>query len=170
MDIRLSPISVATLDAEEQGPEVLGAQLGARPAAGWPPPGYDPGVRNWFRRRLRDDPGSGQWLGSYIVADIDGLDTLVGTAGYKGPPDAEGRVEIGYGLVEACRGRGIGTAAVQALLATAFADQRVTAVLAETSVASAASRRLLEKCGFLQVGQRRDEEEGDLALYQVCRN
>lgn len=144
--------------------------LEARPATGWPPPGYDAGVRGWFRRRLRDDPGSGRWLGSYVVADIDGLDTLVGTAGYKGPPDAEGKVEIGFGLVEAYRGRGVGTASVQALLSSAFADESVVAVLAETSIASAVSRRLLEKCGFVHTGQRRDEEEGELALYEAFRN
>lgn len=144
--------------------------LGARPATGWPPPGYDTGVRDWFRRRLRDDPGSGRWLGCYVVAEIDGLDVLVGTAGFKGPPDAEGKVEIGYGLVEAYRRRGVGTATVQALLSSAFTDEGVLAVVAETSIASAGSRRLLEKCGFVRTGQRRDEEEGELVLYRAFRN
>ena len=40
---------------------------------------------------------------------------MVGDCGTFGPPDDEGRVEIGYGLAAPFRGRGIGTEAVGAL-------------------------------------------------------
>ena len=42
---------------------------------------------------------------------------------------------------------------------------RVTVVTAETPVAFAGSRGLLEKCGFVLTGTRSDPEEGELALY-----
>ena len=57
-------------------------------------------------------------------------------------------VEIGYALVEAVRGRGIGSAACAEVLAVAWSDGART-VIAETEPDNAASRRVLVKCGFV---------------------
>ena len=73
----------------------------------------------------------------------------------KGEPTDDGTVEIGYSIVEAYQGRGIGTEIVAALVAHAFGDARVTRVIAETFPELVASIRVLEKNGF-----RRIEEAG----------
>lgn len=78
----------------------------------------------------------------------------VGSACFMGPPDAEGVVEIGYGLHEAYRGRGLMAEAVRALTSWALAQDGVRAVAAETEKGNGPSRRVLERCGFLLVEER----------------
>jgi len=71
----------------------------------------------------------------------------VGGAGFKGPPDDQGVVEVGYGFAPSARGHGYATEAVRALCALAVA-RGALAVIAETDVNNAASERVLERCGF----------------------
>jgi [ribosomal protein S5]-alanine N-acetyltransferase len=77
---------------------------------------------------------------------------LVGWGGFKGPPD-EGVVEIGYEIAEARQGRGLATAAAEAMVAEAFGDAAVTTVIAHTLAERNASNRVLEKAGFLYDGE-----------------
>jgi RimJ/RimL family protein N-acetyltransferase len=82
------------------------------------------------------------WL---VVRPADGQ--ILGDMGTHGPPDNEGCVEIGYRLAPSARGKGIGTAAVAALvrrLTAVLAIRRITAVTATQNIAS---RRLLERQG-----------------------
>jgi RimJ/RimL family protein N-acetyltransferase len=88
--------------------------------------------------------GSRTWV---VVTDAG----VVGELGTKGPPDATGAVEIGYGLAAPARGRGLGTAAVRALVEHLLGRPDVTAVDAEVDVDNVASRRLLERLGFVVV-------------------
>jgi [ribosomal protein S5]-alanine N-acetyltransferase len=71
----------------------------------------------------------------------------------QGPPK-DGAVELGFEIAEARRGRGLAPAATQAMLAEAFADDRVTEVIAHTLVERNASNRVLEKAGFQYTGRR----------------
>jgi len=167
--VRLQAFSVSALDAEDRSAAALSAVLGVAEPAAWPPLYDDAGVRGWFRKQLLTKPDMAQWFGYYVVAEIDGADTVVGTAGYKGPPDGDGKVEIGYSIVSAYHRRGIGTGAVGQLLERAFAAPGVHSVTAETPFEAIPSRRLLERCGFTLTGGRSDPEEGELALYSVER-
>jgi [ribosomal protein S5]-alanine N-acetyltransferase len=83
---------------------------------------------------------------------------LVGWGGFKGPP-RDGVVELGYEIAEQRRGRGLATAATRAMLAEAFADARVDAVIAHTPATRDASARVLEKAGFRY--DREAQEKGN---------
>ena len=83
---------------------------------------------------------------------------LVGWGGFKGPP-REGLVEIGYEIAASRRERGLATAAVRAMLAEAFADERVAAVVAHTLPEHNASTRVLEKTGFRLEGEATEGDE-----------
>jgi [ribosomal protein S5]-alanine N-acetyltransferase len=87
---------------------------------------------------------------------------LVGWGGFKGPPK-DGVVEVGYEIAEARQGRGLATAATNAMVAEAFADDRVTKVIAHTLPERNASTRVLEKVGFTYDGAA--AENGEV----VCR-
>ncbi len=90
---------------------------------------------------------AGEW-GPWQVRELaTGL--LIGGVGFKGWPSDDGIVEIGYGLVESARGRGLATEAVQALVTHAFA-RGVSAVIAETDVDNSASAGVLRRCGFTE--------------------
>lgn len=93
----------------------------------------------------------------------------VGSIGFFGPPepatDGVPEAEVGYGLVEPARGRGLATEALAALLQRAdLAGVRVRAAVAP---ANAASLRVLAKAGF--TGLRGANEDGELVLVRPLR-
>ena len=83
------------------------------------------------------------WL---IVRRADGR--IVGDLGTHGPPDSDGCVEIGYSLAPSAWGKGIGTAAVAALVRCLAAVPGICRLTAVTGARNTASRRLLERQGF----------------------
>ena len=78
----------------------------------------------------------------------------IGGLGFFGPPDEDGTVEVGYGLVPAARGDGLATEALSAASVTAFASG-ARAIVADTTLDNVASQRVLEKAGFTET--HRDE-------------
>jgi RimJ/RimL family protein N-acetyltransferase len=163
--VTLRDYTPALLLAEDISAASLCALLGVAEPPSWPPLFNDADSRAWFRRKLEADPSVVGWLGFYVIAEIDGRATLAGSAGFKGPPNDDGMVEIGYSIVDAFQRRGIAKAAVNELVRRAAADPRVKLITAETPVTFTASRGLLERCGFVLTGTRTDPEEGELALY-----
>lgn len=90
-------------------------------------------------------------------------DELVGIIGLKN--DAGTEVEIGYGVAASRWARGLASAAVAALLPV-LRERGVNMVRAETSVENPASQRVLERNAFDRVGERFDEEDGSLVMWQ----
>jgi ribosomal-protein-alanine N-acetyltransferase len=89
----------------------------------------------------------------------------VGSIGCFGPP-VDGETEIGYGLVEAVRGQGIATEAVQALIAaTELVGVRLRASVLPDNTASL---RVLAKCGFTEL--RGSTEDGELVMARPDRS
>jgi RimJ/RimL family protein N-acetyltransferase len=132
--VRLIPVDRAARDAALAGD--LGG-LGAAP--GWPHEDTAPGLGFLESGGL-----------AFLVADDD--DRVAGECGTKAAPNAAGMVEIGYGLAAPSRGRGLGTAAVAALIRTLAADPAVCVIEAEVHTGNPASWRLLVTLGFAPVG------------------
>jgi RimJ/RimL family protein N-acetyltransferase len=86
-------------------------------------------------------------------------DQAVGTIGLMGQP-VGGEVEVGFGLVEEARGRGLATEALRALLGET--DRAGVRVWATVHPENAASLRVLAGCGFTEV--RGTNDEGLLVL------
>ena len=80
-----------------------------------------------------------------------------------------GRVEIGYGVADSARGKGVATAAVRQMMAHAFADAGVREVYAETALDNPAARRVVEKAGFSHIGQRESEADGWVNQWLLTR-
>ena len=120
----------------------------------------------WVRRLIEQYPDEAGYNTWFIVGD--GM--LCGTAGYKGPPDAEGSVEVGYSVIPEARRRGFASGAVALLVARAFADPRVSTVRAETMQDALPSKAVLRRCGFRQVGTRHDVDDGDVACFERRRH
>jgi ribosomal-protein-alanine N-acetyltransferase len=157
--------TLESLDAEERGGADAAAVLGVAAPSTWPPEYNDAATREWMRgviRQYPDEPGFGSW---YIIGD----GRLVGIAGYKGPPDAGGEVEIGYSVVESEQRKGYGVGAIRLLVERAFRDPRVTAVTAETIPALAGSQAVLDRCGFELVSRTPNDEVGEILRYRLER-
>ena len=112
-----------------------------------------------FLRRL-ESGGTGAigWYGWYGIrrATADVPATLILSAGYIGPPAADGVVEIGYSVVPEWRGHGYAAEAVSALVRRAFNHPTVRRVVADAADANTASHAVLKRCGFTCIGPGKD--------------
>ncbi|MER5198107.1 GNAT family N-acetyltransferase [Streptomyces sp. NPDC002755] len=94
--------------------------------------------------------------GMYVLVRVeDGL--VVGGMGFQGPPTG-GHVEIGFDLHPDARGRGYATEALAGLARWALDDTGVDTVVATTTHANTAARRVMERAGFT----RRPDRDGQL--------
>ena len=127
------------MDAALAGDDALARALGHGVAPGW---ATFRDALPLTRDALAEEPVWGARL--FVAGDPP---ELVGWGGFKGPP-AGGVVELGYEIAAGRQGRGLATEATRAMLAEAFADDRVTKVIAHTLPERNASTRVLEKAGF----------------------
>lgn len=116
-------------------------ELGLTAAPGWPHDATAEALRPLAEHGAPGDDGG--WL---VV--VDGA--VAGECGWRGGPDATGDVEIGYGLSDARRGQGLGTEAVALMVAWAEAQPGVERVSARVLAGNNASRRLLQRLGFVE--------------------
>jgi ribosomal-protein-alanine N-acetyltransferase len=145
--VRLVRADLDLLDAALAGEDVLASALGHDVVPGW---ATFRGALQRTRDAIAADPASTAWGSRLFVTEAP--PELVGWGGFKGPP-ADGVVELGYEIAESRQGRGLATAATRAMVAEAFADERVTAVVAHTLTEPNASNRVLEKVGFQWDGE-----------------
>ena len=99
-------------------------------------------------------PDQWEWYAIWMIELKDG--THIGELCFKGL-DSNGIAEIGYGISEKYQNNGYATEAVKAVLEWAFNHPDVTAIEAETDSENAASKRVLEKCGFILNGKIGEE-------------
>jgi ribosomal-protein-alanine N-acetyltransferase len=91
-------------------------------------------------------------FGAWAIVER-GSRTVVGDAGFHGPPDAEGLVELGYSVLPQHRRLGYASEAAAAIVAWAAARPGVRAITAECDAGNTASIRTLERLGFSRVGE-----------------
>jgi ribosomal-protein-alanine N-acetyltransferase len=111
----------------------------------------------WIDRVRRTEPGD-YWSLGFDLRLHDG--PSIGGCAFKGPPDSEGAVELGYGIDPDRQGQGYATEAVEALVAFASSKHNVSKVRAHTKPENTASQRVLIKCGFERLGMVEEPEDG----------
>lgn len=99
------------------------------------------------------------WTHGFSLVHRDS-EIVVGKGGFKGPPGADGVVEIAYAVEPDHQGKGYATEAAQALATYAFSSGQVRIVRAHTLAEPNASTRVLIKCGFRHIGEVIDPEDG----------
>jgi len=112
----------------------------------------------WLER-VRAATSPDPWLHGYALVHR-GTGGVIGSAGFKAPPDSAKAVEIAYGVSPEHENLGYATEAAQALAAWALGSGEVETVLAHTRSESGASARVLAKCGFRRIGPVMDPEDG----------
>jgi [ribosomal protein S5]-alanine N-acetyltransferase len=158
-------------------PHALQRELGVALPSSWPPEFYDEDALRYMLRWLTEHPLEGAWGFYYIVERPEVAASTahseaplaVGVGGYKGAPDEQGCVEIGYSVVPERRRRGYAREAVDGWLAHAFADARVTRVLAHTLVDLTPSIAVLRSAGFTFNGPGTDPSEPTAVQYVLTR-
>jgi RimJ/RimL family protein N-acetyltransferase len=152
-------VELTVLDADVLQALVGGDVAAAGAAAGVAIPAWfvaDPWLWTLRLGQLIGEPDHAPWLIRAVVSP-DGV--VVGHAGYHGPPDARGMVEVGYEIAPEHRRRGYARAAVLALLAFA-GEHGATVARASISPENAASLALVASLGFVRTGEQVDEIDG----------
>ena len=154
---------VAALESSE----ALGASLGASVPETWPPEFLDAASLEFvLRRMVEGEPLSVWWLYFVVLPRAHSGRTLIGSAGYKGPPSDDGIVEVGYGIVRDQHRQGYASEAARGLVARAFASPDVARVTAETYPELVGSIGVLRRCGFRFIGEG---SEPGVIRYEITR-
>jgi ribosomal-protein-alanine N-acetyltransferase len=157
--LRLLPYSPEHLLALIEGQRQFEERIGMRAADGLRDFIVSDEVSPAWLTRLRAAAAADPWVHGFAVVHRESC-SVIGSAGFKGPPDEEGVVEIAYGIVSGYQGRGYATEAAAALVAFASGSGRVRLVRAHTRPTPNASTRVLAKCGFKRIGEVEDPEDG----------
>ncbi len=113
---------------------------------------------DWLAR-VRASPATDPWTHAFRIKERRS-GAVIGTCGFKGPLDSQGIVELAYGVDPDYRGSGYATEAAKALVHFAFGNDDVRIIRAHTLPDNKASEQVLIKCGFVQVGEVVDPEDG----------
>jgi len=123
---------------------------------------YD--LRNFLVFRLSQltvDPSVQEWLGRVMVlADEAGVREVIGSIGFHGSPDGEGRLEFGYRVEPQYRRQGFASEAIEAMFDWAHVTHGITRFLASISPDNEPSLRLAQRFAFERVGQQMDDIDG----------
>jgi len=107
----------------------------------------------WHLGHLEADARHRPWRIRVVVERASGV--VVGSINLKGPPDADGDVEIGWGISQPWRRRGYALEAVLAVIDWAAGQPGTTTLSATIDDANAASQRLAAKVGFSRTDRLR---------------
>ena len=135
------------------------------------PPDLPDRLDNFLQFRIADlteDASTQPWLGRAIVlTEVDGTRRIIGSAGFHSPPDAEGRVEIGYRVEPAYRRQGVGTEVVRALFDWAAGEHGVRRFRAAVAADNVASNAIISRLGFRETGVQIDDIDGEELVFEL---
>ncbi len=163
--IKLINCTPEILQKALEGDRALAEYLGVTVPDIWTESGR--GMFEFVLNQIADTPEDAAWwtyLPIYLSENV-----LVGTCGYKGPPNAEGMVEIGYEVAEDYRGNHLASEMAKLLIGNALAHPEVKVIYAHTLSEHNASTKILEKCGFKFVKEIMDPTDGPIWLWQIDR-
>lgn len=145
----LSDLALEQLELMVNDPEALEAQLGfpiSRPMLEGP---VQRALRMKIERMREEDIINHPWSTYWLIVISEPL-FGAGMVGFKGVPDLEGSVEVGYGIDPTCQGKGYMTEALRAMLVWAFSQPYCRQVTARGVLKSnLPSQHVLLNAGFL---------------------
>jgi RimJ/RimL family protein N-acetyltransferase len=127
-------------------------------------------LEHFLEYRIADltaDPSWQPWLGRAIVLEERGSRQVIGSIGFHGPPDASGRVEVGYRVESAFRRQGVATEVVRALFTWAWREHGITRFRASTAPDNVASQAVLARFGFRRTGVQMDDDDGPELVFEL---
>lgn len=114
-----------------------------------------------------NDPSVNPWL--LRLAVLRGpTPVIVGLGNFHDRPDSHGMVEIGYSVLPRHRGQGFATEIAMAMWTFAVTHPDVRVLRATVSPDNAASLRIIEGAGFLEVGEQDDPEDGLELIFELA--
>jgi len=140
---------LATAEIEDRAE--LAKLLGALVPETWPPDNLRD-VLGYFYGLYEKHPEWESWLTWYAIRIDNDHPVLCGSIGFKGPPDKQGMIEIGFSVLPDSQGQGLATEMVAGIVQWAKHQPKVRQIEAETNIGNKAAIRVLEKNSFIHVG------------------
>jgi ribosomal-protein-alanine N-acetyltransferase len=137
--------------AEIEGRAKLSKLLGAFVPETWPPDNLRDTLGHFYAL-YEEHPEWQGWLTWYVIRIDKDYPILCGSAGFKGPPDERGMVEIGYSVLPEFEGQGLATEMVAGMVQWAKQQLQAKHIEAKTNIDNKASIRVLEKNSFICAG------------------
>ena len=109
--------------------------------------------------RFQKFPFENEWEG-IIIHKEDNM--IMGDMGFKGGPNEEGIIDIGYSIVPSYQGKGYATEMGKAMVDWGLSQPNVKKVVATCNPDNIASIRVLEKIGFIVTNKTEDNIFGNL--------
>jgi ribosomal-protein-alanine N-acetyltransferase len=150
------PAHIVTLIEQ---PELFEAQVGAPAVLGLREFFVGGEVSASWLEKLRAATGPDPWRHGFFVIHRESA-LVIGTAAFKGAPDADGMVEIAYGIVPSYENQGYATEAARGLVEYASASEDVKIIRAHTLPEANASTHVLKKNGFAFIDEVEDPDDG----------
>jgi RimJ/RimL family protein N-acetyltransferase len=113
--------------------------------------------------RIAAEIGAGFIPSAWMIVEEN---EIVGLCSLIRAPE-NGEIHIGYGIAPSRERRGYVTRAIGEVLEWARKDPRVTRISADTGAENIASQRVLERNGFIRIGERIDPEDGQVICWQA---
>jgi Acetyltransferases, including N-acetylases of ribosomal proteins len=165
--LTLVAATMETAEAELNDRNLLEPLTGVKFPYNWPPPLNDEDSMKWFYDYLCTYPGSEGWVAWYYCLKMaDNTLLAIGSGGFKGKPDENGVVEIGYSIMEEHQRKGYASEAVKALTRWAFGFPNVNKIIAQTFPENSGSIKVLGRCGFKFVG---DGLEDNAIMFELLK-
>lgn len=104
--------------------------------------------------KFQKSPQENEWEGAIILKEEN---RIIGDMGFKGGPNHEGAIDIGYSIVPGYRGKGYATEMGLAMVEWGLEHDNVRSVVATCFPTNLASVRVLEKIGLERNGIKEDK-------------
>ena len=115
------------------------------------PPEHQAEISPEWLDRVRASPEPTPWTHGFAIVERMS-EAMIGSCAFKGPPDAEGVVEIAYEIAPAHQRRGYAREAARAASHFALEQGGARCVCAHTRQEDDSSSRVLLACGFSLIG------------------
>lgn len=157
-NLKLLPLSLADLKVLLHSRAELEKMLGLA-SSGFRTSGGDvfdeefkTALREFIIPKVEENPESCLWYTHWLILDAD-RNMTVGGIGAAGIPDKDGRAMIGYYIDQRHEGKGVASEGLRLFIAWLEQDQSLKEIVADTQVHNIASQRVLEKNGFVLLGE-----------------
>jgi RimJ/RimL family protein N-acetyltransferase len=121
----------------------------------------------WRRRATQvvEAPEDQPWVTGLLIDEETG--DVVGAGGFHARPDADGMVEVGYGVDPAHRRRGYARAALLLMIDRARSDASARVFRVTVSPDNTASLGLVAQLPFVEAGEQWDDEDGLEIIFEL---
>ena len=118
----------------------------------------------WRAPQVQSDPSTNKWFIRWVV--LRQTSEVIGSASFHGPPDEQGMLEIGLGIHDEFQRQGFGYETLLGMWTWAARQPGVRIFRYTVDPDNVASVGLVQRFGFLHVGQQIDDEDGPEDIYE----